>query len=129
MNDSDRYTDFINRNTADYREEMRHMITDFIEDIVNFSDRHFVDREQTMLEVSQSLRMIPSYADMNKYRPVPPETGHAIQRDFDKGDLPLLVIHIASWKSMMPRIKSKTIVTGQNANSVFFMPKTSTHAI
>ena len=33
--------------------------------------------------------MIPGYADMNKYRPVPPETGHAIQRDFDKGDLPL----------------------------------------
>lgn len=30
MNDSDRYTDFINRNTADYREEMRHMIADFI---------------------------------------------------------------------------------------------------
>jgi len=83
MNDSDRYTDFINRNTADYREEMRHMIADFI------SDRHFVDREQTMLEVGQSLRMIPGYADMNKYRPVPPETGHAIQRDFDKGDLPL----------------------------------------
>lgn len=61
MNDSDRYTDFINRNTADYRKEMRHMIADFIEDIVNFSDRHFVDREQTMLEVSQSLRMIPGY--------------------------------------------------------------------
>ena len=91
MNDSDRYTDFINRNTADYREEMQHMIADFIEDIVNFSDRHFVDREQTMLEVGQSLRMIPGYADMNNYRPVPPETGNAIQRDFDfdKGDLPL----------------------------------------
>ena len=59
MNDSDSYTDFINR------EEMRHMIADFIEDIVNFSDRHFVDREQTMLEVGQSLRMIPGYADMN----------------------------------------------------------------
>ena len=129
MNDSDRYTDFINRNTADYREEMRHMIADFIEDIVNFSDRHFVDREQTMLEVSQSLRMIPGYADMNKYRPVPPETGHAIQRDFDKGDLPLGVIHIPSRKFAMPRTKSKTIVTGQNANSVFFMPKTGTHAI
>lgn len=89
MNDADRYTDFINRNTANYREEMRHMIADFIEDIVDFSDRHFVDREQTMLEVGQSLRMIPSYADMNNYRPVPPETGSAVQMDFDKGDLPL----------------------------------------
>lgn len=89
MNDSDRYTDFINRNTADYRKEMRHMIADFIEDIVNFSDRHFVDREQTMLEVGQSLRMIPGYADMNNYRPVPPETGNDIQRYFDKGYLPL----------------------------------------
>lgn len=88
-NNADRYTDFVNRNTTCYREEMRHMIADFIEDIVNFSDRHFVDREQTMLEVGQSLRMVPGYADMNKYRPVPPETGHAIQRDFDKGDLPL----------------------------------------
>nr|DAL18907.1 MAG TPA_asm: hypothetical protein [Caudoviricetes sp.] len=29
----------------------------------------------------------------------------------------------------MPRIKSKTIATGQNANSVFFMQKLSTHAI
>lgn len=88
-NNADRYTDFINRNTADYREEMRHMIADFIEDIVDFSDRHHVNREQTMLEVGQSLRMIPGYADMNNYRPVPPETGNAIQPNFDEEDLPL----------------------------------------
>lgn len=90
MNDSDRYTDFINRNTADYREEMRHMIADFIEDIVNFSDRHFVDREQTMLEVGQSLRMIPGYADMKRYRPAPNlATDDYADKYDDKGDLPL----------------------------------------
>lgn len=90
MNDSDRYTDFINRNTADYREEMRHMIADFIEDIVNFSDRHFVDREQTMLEVGQSLRMIPSYADMKRYRPAPNIATDDYYDEYDdKGGLPL----------------------------------------
>lgn len=90
MNDSDRYTDFINRNTADYREEMRHMIADFIEDIVNFSDRHFVDREQTMLEVGQSLRTIPGYADMKRYRPAPNlATDDYDDKYDDKGDLPL----------------------------------------
>lgn len=90
MNDSDRYTDFINRNTADYREEMRHMISDFIEDIVNFSDRHFVDREQTMLEVSQSLRMIPGYADMKRYRPAPNIATDDYDDEYDdKGGLPL----------------------------------------
>lgn len=89
MNQNDRYTDFVNRNTETYRADMRHLIADIIEDIVNFSDRHHVDREQTMLEVGQSLRMIPGYADMKNYRPVPSETGSAIQRDFDKGDLPL----------------------------------------
>ena len=90
MNDSDRYTDFINRDTADYREEMRHMIADFIEDIVNFSDRHFVDREQTMLEVGQSLRMIPGYADMKRYRPAPniATDGYDDEHD-DKGGMPL----------------------------------------
>lgn len=90
MNNNDRYTDFINRNTADYREEMRHMIADFIEDIVNFSDRHLVDREQTMLEVGQSLRMIPGYADMKRYRPVPNLAMADYDDEYDdKGDLPL----------------------------------------
>ena len=90
MNDSDRYTDFINRNTADYREEMRHMIADFIEDIVNFSDRHFVDREQTMLEVGQSLSTIPGYADMKRYRPAPNlATDDYDDKYDDKGGLPL----------------------------------------
>lgn len=90
MNDSDRYTDFINRNTADYREEMRHMIADFIEDIVNFSDRHFVDREQTMLEVSQSLRTIPGYADMKRYRPAPNIATDDYDDEYDdNGGLPL----------------------------------------
>lgn len=90
MNNNDRYTDFINRNTADYREEMRHMIADFIEDIVNFSDRHLVDREQTMLEVGQNLRMIPGYADMKRYRPVPNLTTDDYDDEYDdKGDLPL----------------------------------------
>ena len=90
MNDSDRHTDFINRTTADYREEMRHMIADFIEDIVNFSDRHFVDREQTMLEVGQSLRTIPGYADMKRYRPAPNlATDDYDDKYDDKGGLPL----------------------------------------
>lgn len=90
MNDSDRYTDFINRDTADYREDMRHMITDFIEDIVNFSDRHFVDREQTMLEVGQSLRTIPGYADMKRYRPAPNIATDDYDDEYDEnGGLPL----------------------------------------
>lgn len=90
MNDSDRYTDFINRDTADYREDIRHMITDFIEDIVNFSDRHFVDREQTMLEVGQSLRTIPGYADMKRYRPAPNIATDDYDDEYDdNGGLPL----------------------------------------
>lgn len=90
MNQNDRYTDFINRNTADYREEMRHMIADFIEDIVDFSDRHLVDREQTMLEVGQSLRMIPGYADMKRYRPAPDLATDDYDDEYDdKEGLPL----------------------------------------
>ena len=58
--------DFINR-----RADMRHLMATFIDDIVDFADAHHVDRETTMLEVGQQLRMIPSYADLAKYRPEP----------------------------------------------------------
>ena len=64
-------TDFINRNRPGFRADMRHLMTTFIDDIVDFADAHHVDRETTMLEVGQQLRMIPSYADLAKYRPIP----------------------------------------------------------
>ena len=63
--------DFINRNLPGFRADMRHLMTTFIDDIVDFADAHHVDRETTMLEVGQQLRMIPSYADLAKYRPEP----------------------------------------------------------
>ena len=63
--------DFINRNRPGFRADMRHLMTTFIDDIVDFADAHHVDRETTMLEVGQQLRMIPSYADLAKYRPEP----------------------------------------------------------
>lgn len=74
MNQNEKYTDFINRSTDGYRADMRHLMATFIDDIVDFSDAHHVDREQTMLEVGQNLRMIPGYADMNRYKPVPIDT-------------------------------------------------------
>ena len=64
-------TDFINRNQPGFRADMRHLMTTFIDDIVDFADAHHVDRETTMLEVGQQLRMIPSYADLTRYRPTP----------------------------------------------------------
>lgn len=63
--------DFINRNRPGFRADMRHLMATFIDDIVDFADAHHVDRETTMLEVGQQLRMIPSYADLAKYRPEP----------------------------------------------------------
>lgn len=63
--------DFINRNRPGFRADMRHLMTTFIDDIVDFADAHHVDRETTMLEVGQQLRMIPSYADLTRYRPIP----------------------------------------------------------
>ena len=75
MNDAEKYTDFINRNTPQYRADMRHLMATFIDDIVDFADAHYVDREQTMMEVGQSLRMIPGYADMDRYKPVPIKEG------------------------------------------------------
>lgn len=63
--------DFINRNRPGFRADMRHLMITFIDDIVDFADAHHVDRETTMLEVGQQLRMIPSYADLAKYRPEP----------------------------------------------------------
>lgn len=63
--------DFINRNQPGFRADMRHLMITFIDDIVDFADAHHVDRETTMLEVGQQLRMIPSYADLAKYRPEP----------------------------------------------------------
>lgn len=63
--------DFINRNRQGFRADMRHLMTTFIDDIVDFADAHHVDRETTMLEVGQQLRMIPNYADLAKYRPEP----------------------------------------------------------
>ena len=63
--------DFINRNLPGFRADMRHLMTTFIDDIVDFADAHNVDRETTMLEVGQQLRMIPSYADLTRYRPEP----------------------------------------------------------
>lgn len=63
--------DFINRNLPGFRADMRHLMATFIDDIVDFADAHHVDRETTMLEVGQQLRMIPSYADLAKYRPEP----------------------------------------------------------
>lgn len=75
MDQNEKYTDFINRNTGKYRADMRHLMATFIDDIVDFADAHHVDREQTMLEVGQNLRMIPGYADMNRYKPVPIDTG------------------------------------------------------
>lgn len=90
MNQTDRYTDFVNRNTENYRADMRHIMADIIEDIVDFSDRHHVDREQTMLEVGQSLRMIPGYADMKNYRPTPNFVTDDYDEEYDnKEDLPL----------------------------------------
>ena len=90
MNQNDRYTDFVNRNTEIYRADMRHIMADIIEDIVDFSDRHHVDREQTMLEVGQSLRMIPGYADMKNYRPTPNLATDDYDEEYDdKENLPL----------------------------------------
>lgn len=63
--------DFINRNLPGFRADMRHLMATFIDDIVDFADAHHVDRETTMLEVGQQLRMIPSYADLTRYRPEP----------------------------------------------------------
>lgn len=63
--------DFINRNLPGFRADMRHLMITFIDDIVDFADAHHVDRETTMLEVGQQLRMIPSYADLTRYRPTP----------------------------------------------------------
>lgn len=63
--------DFINRNLPGFRADMRHLMATFIDDIVDFADAHHVDRETTILEVGQQLRMIPSYADLAKYRPEP----------------------------------------------------------
>lgn len=63
--------DFINRNLPGFRADMRHLMTTFIDDIIDFADAHHVDRETTMLEVGQQLRMIPSYADLTRYRPEP----------------------------------------------------------
>lgn len=63
--------DFINRNRQGFRADMRHLMTTFIDDIVDFADEHHVDRETTMLEVGQQLRMIPNYADLTRYRPTP----------------------------------------------------------
>ena len=64
-------TDFVNRNKPGFRADMRHLMTTFIDDIVDFADAHHVDRETTMLEVGQQLRMIPSYADLTRYRALP----------------------------------------------------------
>ena len=50
--------DFINRNRPGFRADMRHLMTTFIDDIVDFAD-------------AQQLRMIPSYADLTRYRPIP----------------------------------------------------------
>ena len=63
--------DFINRNRPGFRADMRHLMITFLDDIVDFADAHHVDRETTMLEIGQQLRMIPSYADMKRYRPTP----------------------------------------------------------
>ena len=63
--------DFINRNQPGFRADMRHLMITFIDDIVDFADAHHVNRETTMLEVGQQLRMIPSYADLTRYRPEP----------------------------------------------------------
>ena len=64
----DRYTDFVNRNTSDYTADMRHLIATFMDDVVEFADAHHIDRERTLIEVGQSLRTIPSYADLSLYR-------------------------------------------------------------
>ena len=63
--------DFINRNRPGFRADMRHLMITVIDDIVDFADAHHVDRETTMLEVGQQLRMIPSYADLTRYRLIP----------------------------------------------------------
>lgn len=89
MNDthtlSSQAVDFINRNKPGFRADMRHLMTTFIDDIVDFADAHHVDRETTMLEVGQQLRMIPGYADLARYRPTPlddaPRDDDVAQRD------------------------------------------------
>lgn len=68
-----KYADFVNRNKPGFRADMRHLMTTFIDDIVDFADAHGVDRETTMLEIGQQLRMIPSYADLARYRAAAPD--------------------------------------------------------
>lgn len=64
---NDKYADFVNRNKPGYRADMRHLITGFVNEIVEFADLHHVDREATTMEIGNMLRMIPCYVDLAEY--------------------------------------------------------------